>query len=179
MTFENHLDEHEARWFAIYTPFKREKTVKKRLDQQGITNYLPILHLTRHYSKKVKKVELPLINCYLFVKITAKQYVRVLETPDVLKFVKFSRNLISIPQQEIDLMKRVVGEGKDVTIESLKMAPGDNVEIIGGGLTGIKGKLISKEGKQRFLVELSSLGMGLEMYVEEKLLRKIYSGAQQ
>lgn len=175
---ENHLDEHEARWFAIYTPYKREKTVKSRLDKQGITTYLPILHLTRYYTRKSKQVAIPLFNCYLFVKIRKKDYIRVLETPDVLRFVRFSRNLISIPQNEIDLVKRVVGEGVEVTVETLRLNEGDKVEIIGGNLTGIRGRLIKREGKERFLVELNSLGMGLEMQIDQKLLRKTTIGAR-
>lgn len=173
MAFENHLDEHEARWFAIYTPFKREKRVQASLEKQGIISYLPLIHLTRYYTRKVKKVSLPLMNCYVFVKITRKEYIRVLETPEVLKFVHFSRNLVSIPQHEIDLIKRVVGEGGEVKMEALSYTPGDQVEIIGGNLTGIKGKLLKKEGRQSFLIELDSLGMGLEMQVDERLLKKL------
>ena len=176
--FENHLDEHEARWFAICTPYKREKVVKSRLDKQEIVNYLPLLHLTRHYTRKAKKVELPLFNGYLFVNITYKDYIKVLQTPDVVKFVRFSGNLVSIPQNEIDLVKRVVGEGIEVRIETLGFKPGDLVEIIGGNLTGIRGKLIKEEGKQRFLVELNSLGMGLEWQIDQKLLKKINIGAR-
>jgi transcription antitermination factor NusG len=178
LKFENHLDELEARWFAIYTPYKREKTVQARLDKQGITTYLPLLHLTRYYTRKSKQVAMPLFNCYLFVKITKKEYIRVLETPDVLRFVRFSRNLISIPQQEIDLVRRVVGEGLEITVESLGLNAGDSVEIIGGNLTGVRGKLIKKEGKERFLVELHTLGMGLEMQIDQRLLRKTTIGVR-
>lgn len=176
--FENHLDENEARWFAVYTKFKREKFICARLEKKGITTYLPIIHLTRNYASKSKKVALPLFNCYLFVKITKKDYVRVLETQDVLRFVSFSRNLISIPQCEIDLVRRVVGEKMITKVEALNFYSGDDVEIISGNLTGIKGKLIKKEGKQQFLVALSSIGIGMEWQIDEKLLRKINVGAR-
>ena len=172
-TYENHLDEQEARWFAVYTRYKREKQIKLRLDDKGISNYLPLQKVTRHYTRKTKKLELPLINSYIFVKITKKDYIRVLEIPDVIKFVRFSKNLIAIPQWEIDLMKRVTGEGMEVSIDTLQYLPGDEVEVIGGNLTGLKGKLIKREGKHNFWIELTALGFGMNMQIDEKLLRKV------
>ena len=64
---ENHLNVNEAKWFAIYTNYKREKTVKKDLDAKGITAFLPIQKVIRNYASKRKTVELPLISCYLLV----------------------------------------------------------------------------------------------------------------
>ena len=52
------LDEHEARWFAIYSRYKREKLIRKRLVQKGVTTYLPVQQFVRHYTGKVKVVDL-------------------------------------------------------------------------------------------------------------------------
>lgn len=171
--YENHLDEHEARWFAIYTRYKREKVVAKRLQQKGIEVYLPLQKFTRRYVRKVKHVELPLINCYLFTKITKKQYVPVLETQDVVKFISFSKNLISIPEAEIQVIQRVVGEAIEVEVCPAEYLPGDDVEIIAGQLTGLKGKLLRKENEKNFLIELESLGYQMRMQVDPSLLQRV------
>lgn len=170
--YENHLDDHEAKWFAIYTRYKREKMVAKRLQQKGIEVYLPLQKFTRRYVRKVKQVELPLINCYLFTKITKKEYVPVLETQDVLKFVRFSRNLISIPEAEIRIIQRVVGEAVEVEVNPAEYLPGDDVEIIAGQLTGLKGKLLKKENEKNFLIELESLGYQMLMKVDPSLIQR-------
>ena len=68
--FEDHLHPTEARWFAVYTGYKHEKKVVELLTQKGITAYTPLHRVTRRYTRKVKHVELPLINCYVFVQIT-------------------------------------------------------------------------------------------------------------
>ena len=169
--YENHLNEHKARWFAIYTNYKREKQTLKFLRQKGIEAYLPLQKITRRYVRKVKHVELPLINCYLFVKITKREYVRVLETENVLKFIKFSNNLIAIPESEIQLMKRIIGEKLDFTFEPSTFVEGEMVEVIGGQLTGLEGKLINKEGKQQFLIELTNVGYNFQMTIDPALLR--------
>ena len=100
------LHTSEPRWFAVYTKYKREKLVSKYLVDKGIVSYLPLQKVTRMYTRKIKKVELPLINCYIFVCITREQYVRVLETPDVVHFVKIAKDLISIPEKEIDILRK-------------------------------------------------------------------------
>lgn len=93
---ENHLDAREPRWFAVYTRFKSEKRVQKRLLEQGIQAYLPVQQLTRRFQRSTRRVELPLISCYVFTRITKFQYVQVLNTPGVLRFVRFSQNLVAI-----------------------------------------------------------------------------------
>ncbi len=167
------MHESEARWFAVYTKYKREKQVCKQLKSKGIECYLPLQEHTRHYTRKVVKVELPLISCYLFVKITKSEYVPTLEVPDVVKFVRFSRNLIAIPEEEINLIRRVVGEMTDIEVEPSSFQIGDLVEIIGGNLTGLQGKLLDQPGKNNFLLELNSLGYQMRMQVDPKLLRRI------
>ena len=170
--YENHLDPRESKWFAVYTRFKREKLVTRQLEEKGITVYLPLQHLTRHYTRKKKKVSLPLISCYLFTKITQPEYIRVLETNDVVKFVQFSRNLISIPEQEIQLLKRICGEQIEVEVEPVSYHVGDKVEIVGGNLTGLRGTLL-RTGKKNFLVELAHIGYSLRMEVDPALLHKV------
>lgn len=168
------MDSKEPRWFAIYTNYKREKLVQSMLDQKGIHAYVPLQKVTRRYTRKIKTLELPLINCYVFVKITNKEYVPVLETENVLKFIRFSKNLISIPEAEIEIIKRVIGEGIEVEIEQgNRYKEGDEVEIVAGNLLGLKGRLISINGKKQMLVELENMGYSLRMEVEPSLLRKI------
>ncbi len=172
--YENHLHDTKPKWFAVYTRYKREKVVKKFLDKKGITSYLPLNKVVRRWERKVKNVELPLINCYVFVNIVKSDYIHVLETENVLNFVRFSKNLISIPDEEIELMKRVTGEFNDIEIVQSRITKGDRVEIVGGSLTGTTGKLVEKENKKRFLIELDNIGYSLLIEVDPMLLRKIY-----
>ena len=159
--YENHLDEQEAKWFAIYTRYKREKLVKRELEEKGITAFLPLQHLTRRYTRKVKQVQLPLISCYVFTKIVKSQYIPVLEVQDVVNFVQFSRNLIAIPEREIDLMRRIIGEKVEIEVEQLSYAVGDEVEITAGNLVGLRGKLL-RTGKKNFLIDLKSNRLFIE-----------------
>lgn len=166
------LDEVEARWFAVYTKFKREKQVLKQLSERGIETYLPLQSYTRRYTRKIKHVEIPLISCYIFTKIIKQDYIPVLETPDVVNFVKFSKSLIAIPNQEMDIMRRVVGEQMEIDVQPSSYQVGDEVEIIGGNLTGLKGYLLNTESDKNFVIELENLGYSLRMSVKPEMLLK-------
>ncbi|MDH3648540.1 MAG: UpxY family transcription antiterminator [Saprospiraceae bacterium] len=170
--YESQISETQPKWFAIYTRFKSEKEVVRLLSRKGIEAYLPLNRVVREYTRKRKTLELPLINCYVFVRITKSQYVDVLETNHVLKFIRFANNIISIPQPEIDLLKRICRDRMDIEVATGLLSSGQSVEIISGNLTGIKGKLINQIGKN-FLVELDYIGFGLQLEVDEKLLRPI------
>ncbi len=173
---ENHLDNYISKWFAVYTHYKREKIAAKQLKSSGIQVYLPLQVLTRRYSRKVKKVELPLINHYVFVKISKKEYTRVLQCPYILNFVKFNKNLISIPEKEIALLKQILGEAEAVELENATFQKGDLVEVIGGNLTGLKGILIEKENNKYLNVQLTNIGISLNVSIAANLLRKIKNG---
>lgn len=167
------LDRNEARWFAVYTRYKREKLVRDQLAEKQIETYLPLQKLTRTYTRKVRTVQLPLISCYVFVRITRDQYVRVLETADVVQFVRFGKELIAIPDREIELMQRVVGEMQGIEAEPLTLLEGDEVEILGGQLTGIRGTLLKKRSEKNFVIELHGVGYALHMHVDPARLRKV------
>ncbi len=172
-TPENHLDSEIPKWFAVYTKYKREKVIKKELDRQDIKSYLPIQKITRIYASKRKVVELPLISCYIFVKITKSEYLKVLQAEGVVNFVRIAKNLISIPEREIEIMRQIVGEGIPVKAEPSRLQKGDEVEIIGGNLTGLKGILVDNHGDKEVIINLESMGYSLRMTLDSKFLQKV------
>jgi transcription antitermination factor NusG len=170
---ENHLHPSEKRWFAIYTKYKCEKYVANILEKKRIEAYLPLLKKTKRYTRKIKHYEIPLINCYVFVYINKEEYNRVLETEYVMQFVKQRKHLISIPSDEINLLKRVVGEIQEVKAITSEWIEGQRVEVIAGQLSGITGQLIKKKGKHEFLVELENIGYQLVLTIDPRLLQPL------
>lgn len=170
---ENHLHVSEPKWFAVYTRFKSEKVVQRLLLQKNIENYLPLQKVTRRYTRKIKHHDIPLISCYIFVKIVKDEYVKVLETDNVVRFIRFSKNLLSIPDDEIEIIRRVVGEADEVFAEPGRFKEGDAVEVVGGNLTGLRGRLIEKQGKKQMVVELENIGYSLRLTVDISLLHRL------
>jgi transcription antitermination factor NusG len=160
-------------WYAVTTKYKCEKLVTTALHRKGVDAYVPLLRRTRRYTRKIKNYEVPLINCYVFVRIALKDRVRVLEEPHVHQFIGFDGKIAPIPEHEMQMMRRIVGELSEVVVEPREWLEGDRVEVIAGNLTGIKGTLVEQSGKHEFVVELESLGYQLRMVVDRSVLRKV------
>ena len=169
----NQLHETEARWFAIHTRSKCEKLVVNLLGKKQIEAYVPLVRTVRKYTRKIKKIEKPLISCYVFVRIVKADYIPVLETENVAAFVRFSRNLIAIPEEEINTLRRIVLES-DIELEAIPgfFAPGDPVTISAGPLTGLNGSVVKPEGKRKFQVSLDRMGYTLLITIDEKFIQK-------
>jgi len=172
-TIINDLSGTEERWFAIHTKYKCEKYVADQLGKKGIAAYVPIITKVKVYKSRTKKHDIPLINCYVFVKIKKSEYIKVLETEYVMSFLKIRKNLVHIPEEEIDLLKVIVGEVENVESTHISYEKGDEVEIIGGNLTGVQGILVLKEGKNKFVVQLTTIGLQLMMTIDRSNLRLI------
>jgi len=167
----NQLQENEPRWFAVYTKYKCEKYVTDNLNRKGIEAYLPLLNRVKVYASKTKRYKVPLISCFVFVRITKSDYVKVLETEYVLNFLKQRRDLIAIPDVEINLLKRLVGEYElSLCEEKVDWKLGQKMEVIAGQLTGLKGILIEKSNKSDFVIELDNIGIQLRMQFSKEHL---------
>ncbi len=160
-------------WYAVRTFFRREKHVNKLLQLKDLNSWLPLQEKTRVYTRKIRKVQVPLISQYIFVEIQPEERVRVLETEGVIEFIKPSGYVMPIPEHEIKLLKRVIGEDVEIEIEEGKIEKGDLVEIIGGELTGLRGHMVERRGKNRVAINMEHFQHALLMEIPLSALRKI------
>jgi transcription antitermination factor NusG len=170
----NQLSDKDEKWFAVYTKYKCEKFVAAQLAKKNIHAYVPLMAKTKRYNRKIKHYEIPLINCYVFVKIKKEDYLRTLETEFVMKFLKNGNDLLAIPENEILILKRVGGQVEEaLEPDALPMDKGRIVEVTSGQLTGMKGKIIDRAGKKSFVVELQTIGYQLLVNIDLKWLKPI------
>jgi len=165
----------DKQWYAIRTLLNCEKKVAGFLSEISVEHYLPLQQYTRIYGRRKANVTKPLIRNYLFVKIIRRDYIKILDTQFVLGFVKFGDQINAIPEREIDFIRLIVGEYQDFEVEQSEIAVGEEIEIIGGLLTGLKARMTERKGRNKVLVELQSVGVGLLLDVEEKYIRRIVS----
>ncbi|MCE1199887.1 MAG: UpxY family transcription antiterminator [Marinilabiliales bacterium] len=152
-------------WHALYVHSRSEKKVHAELSTKGIESFLPLQRRLRQWSDRKKWVELPLISGYVFVRITRSEYDAVLQINNVIQYVRFEGKAAIIRDQDIELLKRMLGQSEtevEVTMEELQ--PGMQVEIISGPMNGFKGELISFRGKNK--VALRILPLGITVLVE-------------
>lgn len=157
-------------WYAIYTKSRNEKMVAVNLEVKGIEVYLPLLKILKQWSDRKKWVEIPLFRSYIFVHIIDKDYLDVLQTDGVVRFVTFMNERIPIPETQILAVRSYLEEDDPINIENLEYLPGDRVEVSRGPLRGLLGVLVEVKGKQRVMVEIESLGQRLILNLPKSIV---------
>ena len=149
---------HQKQWHVIYTRSRAEKKVQMELILKDIENYLPIQKKLRQWKDRKKWVEMPLMSGYCFVHITRKEYDLVLQTNNVVSYVRFEGKAATIPDSQIDYLKQMLKQYDfDVEVTSENFAPGKRVEVIEGPLIGLRGELIKARGKNKFIIRFSQI----------------------
>jgi transcriptional antiterminator RfaH len=166
------LDPSEKRWFAIQVRPRCERLVSRYLQQKEVDAYAPMQQIVRQYTRKRKIVEKPLLSCYVLINICQADYVSVLETENVIGFVRHDKSPALIPQDQIDLLRRVAGSHLEADIVRLdEIEPGDWLEIIGGDLTGLRGRMVAFKGKSYVSMELMQLDSAIILDIDARYLR--------
>lgn len=164
----------EYTWYAIYTRSRAEKKVYTELTFRNISAFLPMRTTIRQWSDRKKKVQVPLFNSYVFVYISEKEHLPVLQVDNVVKFVTFEGKAVPIPPQQIEAIKAYLGEGAPEYDESqADLEAGVNIEITRGPMMGLTGVLITLHGKHRVKVEIECVGQSLLIDIPRTSLKRI------
>lgn len=167
------MSEKDNKWYAVYTKSRAEKKVKMLLDRYGINNYLPLMKVLRQWSDRKKWVEEPLIRSYIFVHIADdKEYLRVLETDHVVRFITFQGKPAIIPDHQIENIQLLLASEHDLEVTPEEFEKGDEIEVIAGQLKGLQGSLIEKRGRKRVQVKLEAIGQSILVEVAIAYLKK-------
>lgn len=144
-------------WFALYTRPKNEKKVAFCLEKMGIEAYCPMITQVKQWSDRKKKVEIPLINSYVFVKINDLDRHRVFEVPGVVRYLFWLGKPAIIQEHEILALKDSLNEiVSSVEVEGLKS--GDVLTISKGPFIGKEG-VVSQIEKNKIRLVLKELGV--------------------
>ena len=156
-----------SRWYAIHTRSRHEKMVTTRLEEQGITTFLPTTTEVRRWSDRCKLVEFPLFSCYAFVNLPwiSEQRAKVVRTDGVLGFIGFGSDAVPIPDLEIENIRTVLaGMVPCTAYPFLKI--GQRVRVRGGSLDGVEGILVARNGNNRLVISVEPIQRSLAINID-------------
>ena len=151
-------------WFAIYTRPKNEKKVVEGLEKLGIEVYCPMVTQVKQWSDRKKKVEMPLINSYVFVNIEDKNRNTVFEVSGVVRYLFWLGKPAIIQEQEIEALKASL-KGILSAVEVNGIQPGDSLTISKGPFQGKEG-VVAQVDKNKIRLVLKELGVTITISKE-------------
>jgi transcription antitermination factor NusG len=159
--------EGEPAWYALYTRSRFEKKLMSELVDRSIEVFLPMREVLSRWKDRKKKVWLPLFPGYLFVyqvDTPANRY-RILNVPGAVRFVGFQGQTAPIPQEQIEGVRKFL-EAKLAVDPYPYMTIGRRVEVIAGPLAGIRGTLVQKKGRFRFVIQVDLIRQAVSVEID-------------
>ena len=145
------------RWYVIYTRPRWEKKVDELLKLQGITSYCPVRKVKNKWADRIKEVELPLFNSYVFVYIDPREELKVRVTLGVMNFVYYMGKPAQVRESVIEDIKRCLEIFPDTEVMAFQyLEIGDRVKIK-EGLMNLKEGRVIKIQERTVVVVIDSL----------------------
>ena len=155
-----------ARWYAVWTRSRQEKSTAALLETLQVPHYLPLKSEARKWSDRKQSVMVPLFSGYLFVNINAEgdSKLQVLKAPGVVGLVGNSSGPAPIPAEQVEQIRTVVNSGVEYS-NCDYFEEGDRVRVIRGALTGVQGTLLYGKSQSRLNVSIDMIQHSLAVIV--------------
>ncbi len=163
-------------WYVAYTYPKFEKRVSEAISRTGVQSFLPLQVSVRQWSDRKKKVEFPLFPNYVFAYTSVEMLAELRLIDGITRFISFGGKFATATNEEIQLIKRLLNSKWPVQRETFTFRVGDFAMINHGPLQGMKGKLVQRNGKNRFLVQIEGIQQALSIEVPTNYLQAPTSG---
>jgi len=160
--------EQEAlHWYALHTKARHEKTVERRLRDQGMEIFLPTTIEVHGWSDRKKKVEVPLFNCYVFVRcaLSDQDRKRVYQVESVHGFVGVRGSSLPIPDEQIENIRKALQQPAACrSYPFLKV--GQRVRVRGGAMDGVEGVFLSENGDNSLIISIEAIQRSMAVRID-------------
>lgn len=164
LDLEETADSADARWAAIYTISRREKSLMRKLRAREISFYCPIVPTPRKSpAGRVRTSHLPLFSNYVFVYADSDQRNHILETNCVSRWLEVPDPMGLL--QDLKRIRSLIGTGAPVCVET-HLESGTVVRVCNGILQGQQGIVVRQQGIARLIVAVNFLQQGASVILE-------------
>ncbi len=161
---------HLKNWYVFSTFPKSEKIVLNSLIRMEFEVFLPTIRTLRIWKNRQRVwLDQILFPGYIFVFTFQSSLYSITSLPKIISYLKFEGIPATVPNKEIEAIKRVICL-EHTCIEKSEYCIGEKVKVIGGPLAGYDGVLISKNGKERFGIQINAIGQTLLVEINTSYL---------
>jgi len=162
---------HSKKWIAVYTKPRHEKSVMNELIKKDFEVYLPLLKERRKWSDRKKWVEFPIFKSYLFVFINLNNFIPVLQTPGIVKVVRFGEKIATLSEKSIEHIRLMTEGGYNPTPTDY-FIKGEPVFVKEGPLKGLEGEVIRLDGNDRLILRIDIIQHSISVKINRAFLSK-------
>lgn len=149
-------------WYVVYTKPKWEKKVAEQLKKDGIECYCPLIIQERQWSDRKKKVEVPLFNSYVFVRLTETDRNLVFQSVGVVRYLFWLGKPAIVRDEEISIIKRGLDGTDSCEVTLVPFQVGDTIALDSGPFS-TQTAIVQEVNNTHYVLVLESLGCVLKM----------------
>lgn len=153
------------KWYALYTRPRNEKKVAQGLASLGIEVYCPMVTQVRQWSDRKKKIALPVIPSYVFVRIAEAKRSKVFDVPGVVRYLYWLGQPAVITDDEIEKLRESL-QHPILEVSLRQYEPGQKIQIPTGAFEGQKAE-VQEIRKDKITVVLEKLGIKMVLKLRE------------
>jgi len=167
LSSQPHPQVEAQNWYGLHTRPRHEKIVAQRLEERGVTAFLPVVTEMHRWSDRKKKVQVPLFNCYVFARFAPNRVdrLRALRVDGVFGLVGARGEGSPIPDAQIDAVRSLV-EAQLPWSSYPFLKIGQRVRVRSGVLDGLEGILVSRNGDRSLVISVDAIQRSLAVRVE-------------
>ncbi len=158
--------EHSHPWYAVQVRPRFEKIVAAALLAKGYEGFLPLYRARRRWSDRIKEIELPLFDGYMFCRFDVTKRLPVLVTPGVIRVVGTANQPTPVDDAEIAAIFSIVTAGAQAE-PCPYLRVGQRVRIDHGTLSGVEGILLAEKKPARLVVSVTLLQRSVAVEIDE------------
>lgn len=174
----NKLEVTQSIWYAVHTRHQHERMVARILANKGYEIFLPLYTEVRQWRDRIKKLELPLFSCYVFLRGDVNRRLAIVTTPGVHGLVTSAGKLAGIPEEEIQAVRSVIENRISVEPHPF-LRCGDFVRVKSGALSGLEGFLVRKKGLTRLVISVTLLERSVAAEVDAGTVERVTAPSKQ
>jgi transcriptional antiterminator NusG len=160
-------------WYALTVKHQHEMAARSALEFNGFEALAPTYRARRHWSDRVKEIDLPLFSGYVFCRFAFTERIKVIDVPGVAKVVEFGGAPAEISEAEIAAI-RVVMDSKFPVQPWPHLKAGDRVRVERGPLRGVEGTLLREErDRLQLVIGIEMLQRSLAVEVEADMVTPV------
>ena len=181
MPEERKEERKEDIWFAVRTFYCKEESVARYLSSHGIEHFIP-----QRYQEEVtldgerKRKLVPAVHNLLFIKstISEKEMKDIIsQCPDSVSVIKNqeTKKYYQIPNSQMVEFRAICDPNYKDTLyvdqEVAEARVGEEVRVVRGQFTGLKGKLVRYKNRSYVVIVLA--GLGVMIHIPKWYCRKL------
>lgn len=159
-------------WFAVRVKSNYEKPVSAILRGKGFEEFVPMYRARRHWSDRIKVIDLPLFPGYLFCRLDLNKRLPLLTTPGFLYLVGKGKTPEPLDENEIIAIQSVVRSGVPALPWS-SLVVGSKVRLERGPLRGVEGVVAKVADQHRIFVNVTLLQRSVSVEVHPDWIRSV------